>query len=200
MSAAIYFFATGADERLLLEYLFADDAIHVLVQTGNSVVVTPAKEIRRSKLRTSKSICIHNKDTGRLVWHRRRPRLNKRTHASLVRTLFDRDQWDTSSVKPGDALLDFERSAVLTFVHGRSQNRHVLPSGLHAAPGSIRRLGAKYDRWISRCWTFVRKHSTLIHNWKSPSKLVPNTNLITVFAFPDALKKIRSGRHNYGIH
>ena len=65
----------------------------------------------------------------------------------------------------------------------------------------MKRVSIDFARWVNRIIAWVRRNATKVSDYKNPTKVIPNRFELmnTVYAFPGALKKINSGRHNYAI-
>ncbi len=63
------------------------------------------------------------------------------------------------------------------------------------APPSVPSLvGLEYEKWVKRLMSWIRRRGELIHDYRKPSKLLPNphSTLNSVYALPEILEDVRS--------
>ena len=87
----------------------------------------------------------------------------------------------------------YRRSAVL---EGRSG-----PCLLLCPASNPERISKEFADWARRCFAWVRRHSTRVHDWRAPSITLPNPDrlLNSVYAFPEALIRLKRSDNEYAI-
>lgn len=127
--------------------------------------------------------------------------ISGRTHGSFVMRFFARQHWDQSGALEGDRLLDQDLSPGLCYKRPEMSNGRMGPCTLIAPPSNLERVGVEYARWVNRCASWICRRGKMVHDWRSPSAVIPNPRslLNTVYAFPSALKLLESGKHSFAI-
>ena len=202
MTAQIQFFCSPQEEQVVLDHLIHGPEIAVFLLDGKLIRELP--EFSPSELPAwPELVCLYlwAKDFGPLQWHDKRPELQGANHRSFVARLFARDDWDLSGLGEGDRLLDQDLSPGICYKRARYVDCRTGPCTLLAPPSNLERIGMEYAKWVIRCISWVRRRGKKVHDWKQPSKVIPNPHdfLTTVYAFPEAAKQLEAGQHSFAI-
>src|ERR1700719_1674146 len=97
--------------------------------------------------------------------------------------------WEANPPRGGDGLLDVEGSPVMIYQRGAVLERRYGPCLLLCPASNPERVSKSFAAWTRRCFSWVRRQSTRVHDWRVPSSTIPNPDrlLNSVYAFPDAL-------------
>jgi hypothetical protein len=130
-----------------------------------------------------------------------RPELISWFAGRIVMRLFAREDWDHSGTVAGDRLLDQDLSPGTCYKRPEMWEGKIGPCTLIAPPSSIERAGVEYAKWVNRCLGWIRRRGKIVHDWRSPSTVIPNPHhlLNTVYAFPSAMKVLKTSEHSYAI-
>jgi hypothetical protein len=202
MTAQLQWFCDADEERAILGRLTGTETIAVFELDGQRIIEIP--EFSGEKLRPwPESVCLYlwAKEFGPLRWHESRPKLEAKTHRSLVMRLFAREHWDLSGAVAGDKLLNQDLSPGLCYKRPEISGGRMGPCTLIAPPSNLNRVGVTYAKWVNRCVGWIRRRGRIVHDWRSPSTVIPNPRQIlsTVYAFPSAMKTIECGNHSFVI-
>ena len=202
MTAQVQYFCDSDDERAILDRLTANNAIVVFQLDGQRMTEIP--EFSVEKLAPwPKFACLYlwAMDLGPLQWHDNRPKVEGPTHRSFVMRLFAREDWDRSGAVEGDRLLDQDLSPGLCYKRPEMLDGKMGPCTLIAPPSNLELVGVEYAKWVSRSVAWIRRRGKIVHDWRSPSVVIPNPHHIlnTVYAFPSAMKILEGGKHSFAI-
>jgi hypothetical protein len=202
MTAQVQWFCDADEERAVLDRLAGTETIAVFELDGQRMTEIPGFSV--DKLPPwPKFVCLYlwAKEFGALRWHESRPKLEGETHRSFVMRFFAREHWDQSGAVEGNRWLDQDLSPGLRYKRPEMVDGRMGPCTLIAPPSSLDRVGTAYAQWVSRCIGWIRRRGTIVHDWRSPSAVIPNLHHIlnTVHAFPSAMKSIEGGDHSFAI-
>jgi hypothetical protein len=202
VSAQVQFFCSSKEEREILVHLTRDLTDSIFRLDGRKLEPIPGFSPERlPPWPASVHIFIWPEAYGPLAWHSRRPEIVKTSHRDLVRSLFAQGDWDGFGLTEDDALLDQNRSPLLQYSRGEVCDGRLGPSLIFAPPNDLEGVSVDYARWVRRCLGWVRRRATKVHDWKTPSPLLPSPRglLNTIYAFPEAYAAIESKSHTYAI-
>jgi hypothetical protein len=202
MTAQVQFFCSPQEEHVVLERLTADPALVVFLLDGQRMTELP--EFSSHLLSPwPEFVCLYiwAKLLGPIQWHEKRPKVEGTTQRSFVARLFAREHWDKSGIAKGEKLLDQDLSPGICYKRPEIADGRTGPCTLIAPPSNLKRVGTEYEKWVNRYLGWIRRRGKLVHDWRSPSTVLPNQRglLNTVYAFPEALKEIESGEHSFAI-
>ena len=202
MSAQVQFFCSSKEEREILTHLTRGLSDSVFRFDGRNL--QPIADFSPEQLPPwpqSEHLFIWPRAYGPLAWHNRRPAILKTSHRALVGSLFAQGDWDRLGLTEHDGLLDQDRSPLLRYSRGEVCDGRVGPSLIFAPPTDLERVSPDYARWVRRCIAWVRRQGTKVHDWKTPSTVLPSPRglLNTIYAFPDAYSSIESKSDTYAI-
>jgi hypothetical protein len=202
LSAQVEFFCSAREELDLLGYLLS---------TGDVVVLSPRlyRENPFSVLDLSKpapwpdpfAAFLWLRSSGPLQWYESRPIVDGRTHGELVNRLFASERWDADSPGEDEAMLDFEKSPIFVYQRSLLREGYLGPCILISQASNAERVSLEFAKWVRRCLSWVRRHSTRIHDYRAqhPALHNPDGLLNSIYAFPDAETNLGSGHHNFAI-
>lgn len=146
-------------------------------------------------------IFIWLRSAGPLVWHTERPRVEGETHGQLVNRLFASEAWDQHPPDDHRAMLDVDASPVVVYRRSLTLDGQVGPCALFSPATNAANVAPAFEKWVRRILSWVRRKSTRIHDWRHQCSELPNPHGIvsSLYAFPKALARIRSGDHDYAI-
>jgi hypothetical protein len=202
MTAQIQFFCTPDEERAVIDHLSQDPVTSVFLLDDQRIRELP--EFSAEQLPAwPEFICLYMwaKEFGPLRWHSAQPTVEGATHRSFVTRLFAREDWDRFGLDDGDRLLDQDLSPGICYKRAEHVDGRTGPCTLIAPPSRLERAGVEYASWVKRCVSWIRRRGTKVHDWKVPSPRIPNPRglLNTVYAFPEAARRLEAGDHAYAI-
>lgn len=202
MATQVQWFCDADEEQIVLDRFIRNERIAVFELDGQRMTEIP--EFSVDKLAPWPSfVCLYlwAKELGPLQWHTNRPKLAGTTHRSIATRFFDREHWDRSGLAEGDTLLDQDLSPGLCYKRPEMLDGKMGPCTLIAPPSDPKRVGVEYAKWVNRCVNWIRRRGKLVHDWRSPSAVIPNPHHIlnTVYAFPSAMKRLEGGEHPFTI-
>lgn len=202
MTAQVQWFCDAEDERAIIDRLVGSETTAVFELDGRRMTEIPEFSVEMFPP-WPEFTCLYlwAKELGPLRWHECRPGLEDETHRSFMMRFFAREDWDQSGLGPGDKLLDQDLSPGLCYKRPEMSGGRMGPCTLIAPPSNLDRVGAEYAKWVNRCVGWIRRRGRIVHDWRSPSTVIPNPRhfLNTVYAFPSAIKLIRGGEHPFVI-
>jgi hypothetical protein len=202
MTAQVQWFCDADDERTILDRLADTETIAVFGLDGQRMTEIPEFSVEKlPPWPTFSCLYLWAKELGPLRWHESRPKLEGETHRSFVMRFFAREHWDQSGAVEGNRLLDQGLSPGLCYKRPELLDGKMGPCTLIAPPSNLERVGIEYAKWVNRCVSWIRRRGKIVHDWRSPSAVIPNPRHIlnTVYAFPSAMKTIEGGEHSFAI-
>lgn len=186
MTSQVEFFCTAQEEATVLEYLAARGAVFSDVTEGSVLEWQTLEQVRDLPTDQPMTLMVWVRAHGPLVWHKSKPQVSGETHESLVMSVFARKEWEEQQLGTGDRVLDTDASPVLHFERPYRKRGLLAPRIIVAPPSSIERVGVEYARWVRRVLSWVRRRGKIVHDWRSPSKVIPNplSLLSTIYAWP----------------
>jgi hypothetical protein len=202
MTAQVQFFCDSDDELAIIDRLTASTTTSIFQLDGQRMTEIPQFSVEKIAL-WPEFVCLYlwAKDLGPLRWHEGRPTVEGTTHRSLVMRLFAREDWDRLGAASRTKLLDQDLSPGLCYKRPEIVDGKMGPCTLIAPPSSLERVGVEYAKWVNRCLGWIRRRGKIVHDWRSPSAVIPNPRHIlnTVYAFPSAMKLLEGGEHSLAI-
>jgi hypothetical protein len=202
MTAQVQYFGDSDDEQTILHRLTASTRTVVFHLDGQRMTEIPEFAVEKiAPWPQSVCLCLWAKDLGPLRWHEGRPNVEGATHRSLVMRLFAREDWDSSGTATGKRLLDQDSSPGLCYKRPEMLDGKMGPCTVIAPPSNLGRVGAEYEKWVNQCLGWIRRRRKIVHDWRSPSTVIPNPHNIlnTVYAFPSAMELLERGEHTFAI-
>ena len=202
MTARSDFFCSPTEEKSILEHLLhSGDVIGLTYRLRGSPDLPPVDWTAVPPWPEPFSCFLWLRSAGSVQWHTSRPEVKGETHGELVNRVLASMTWDADPLQQDEGLLDVERSPVMiyrrsTVLEGRSG-----PCLLLCPPSNPDRISKEFAAWARRCFAWVRRHGTRVHDWRAPSSTLPNSDhlLNSIYAFPEALVRLKRGDHGYAI-
>jgi hypothetical protein len=202
MAAGIKFFCTPPEELEVLRYLLSSDGVVAFDRRIARPQVLPTIDAMAPPSWPTPFACfLWLRSSGPLEWHSAKPEVGGKTHGDLVHSLIASMSWDGAPPPAGMAMLDTNRSPVLLYRRGPMDGRTIGPCDLTSMPSAADRVSPVFAQWVRRCFSWIRRRSTRVHDWRSqhPSLANPLSLLSSIYAFPKALEAITSGKHDFVI-
>jgi|GEM_PF-5876476 len=202
MTAQLEFYCSAREEEQLFTYLQA---------TGDLVGIPPTlhdpSDLRYLDLNERPGwpapcdVLLWKRSLGQLRWYGEAPVVEGVTHEEFVHRLFAREEWDELAPGPDEALLDFDLSPVLYYRRSLVRGGQVGPCLLLSGAANAERVSHEFAKWMNRCFSWIRRHSTRVHGPENMNPALPNPYSIcnSIYAFPDALSEIEGGKHPYVV-
>lgn len=202
MAAGINFFCTPPEELDVLRYLLSSHEVVAFDRRIARPQVLPTIDAMAPPVWPASFECfLWLRSSGPLEWRLSKPELGGKTHGDLLDSLVTSLNWERAPPPSGMAMLDTNRSPVLLYRRGRTDGRTIGPCDLVSTPSAADRVSPVFAQWVRRCFSWIRRRSTRIHDWRRqhPSLANPLSILSSIYAFPQAFDAINSGKHNFVI-
>jgi hypothetical protein len=202
MTAQVEFFCSPTEECDVLRYLTKNEGTLVYDVADGRLTPWDAFSVNDIPDRPSPlSLYIHQPAHGTLIWYTSRPAVAGPTHRSFVKNLYAREEWDERGLDGSDKLLDSDLSPIISYRRGTPCDGKTGQKLVLAPPSNLQRVGPEYERWVTRSLAWIRRHSTIVHDYHKQSETIPNPHSIvsTIYAFPDVLADIKSKHHSFAI-
>ena len=202
MTAQVEFFCSPSEERNVLRYLTKADGTVVYDVSAGSL--SPCESFSVDEILdppSPLSLYICQPTYGSLIWHTSRPTAAGPTHGSLVSNLFSREEWDERGLGNNDRMIDADLSPIICYRRGALRDGKLGQNTVIASPSSLNRVGSEYEKWVKRSLAWIRRHGTIIHDYRKQSDTIPNPHSIvnTIYALPDVLADVESNQHSFAI-
>ncbi len=199
MVAAVHFFATESDDRLLLEHLAATADVRVFpwcaMPLDAPLLLTPAE--LAEGLPEWRYVGILNGGLGTVEFITDRPRALRPGEPGW--RALDTLRWDELQPRPNEGIVDRHRTAALFWERSsRTSDGRIHSGNIGSQAESMAKVSHDYRRWVQRVMAWVRRTGTLVLREGRPPEGgeeldVRATFLNSIFALPGAMEFLRDG-------
>jgi hypothetical protein len=196
------FFCSSNEEKSILKYLLhSGDVIGLTSRLRGSPDLPPIDWTAVPAWPEPFSCFLWLRSAGSMNWHRSRPEAKGKTHGELVNRLLASMAWEANPPRGDEGMLDVETSPVMIYRRSMVLEGRSGPCLLICPASNPERISKGFAAWKRRCFAWVRRHGTRVHDWRVPSSTLPNPDglLNSVYAFPEALIRLKRGDHEYAI-
>lgn len=175
MTARADFFCSPAEEKAILEYLLQSGDVIALTYRLRGSPDLPAVDWTAVSPWPEPFDCfLWLRSAGSMKWHRSRPEAKGETHGELVNRVLASMAWDADAPPGGEGFLDVETSPAMIYRRSTVLDGRSGPCLLLCPPSNPDRISKEFAAWTRRCFAWIRRDSTRVHDWRAPSSTLPN--------------------------
>jgi hypothetical protein len=202
MARGINFYCSPRDELSLLERLLRESRVSLLrppPKGSDELRPLTLNDVPEWPERFDCLLWLTSE--GPIYWHRSTPSGDLSTHNRTVATVIAHEEWSAIPDGPDKAMIDTERSPILVYRRSQLRDGRMNYCKLYSAVSSSARISATYDKWVTSCFSWIRRHAVCVHSYKAINKTLPGHDWLasSVHAFPEAAVELSSPDHRYAI-
>lgn len=193
MVGAVHFFATRADEDLLLDHLGVPERARLFPW----VPMSPDAPVylERADLGDRTQVGILDPALGSVVLAR--PGSAAFTGDPARSRVLNRLNWTRQGPRREQGIVDWDRTPALFWERGRRAGDVLTPSSLGSQAEAPAAISEDYRRWVDRCKGWVRRRGTTVWDWHAAGGTSPFDVRLPFanrcVALPGALDVLRAG-------
>lgn len=191
MVSAAHFYATVADQQLLLDYLGEphDASLHPWpVVCASSVALSRAEALSRDHVTV-----VSGALGGPVLIGPGSASMGEPTRAGV----FNRINWERLAPQPDAGLVDSNVSPVLLWTPATHVDGDLRAGSIGSQADAPRSVSTEYERWVNRVMGWVRRRGTRVWGLEAarvrPDLDIRRSDVTTVVALPEALAALEAG-------
>lgn len=199
MVAAVHFFATPTDEKMLLDFVLASETVRLFpwrsMDVANPILLDAPKLPAQSEFQQRYGIVDYS--LGTICFIQERPTKFEPHRAGTF--VINTTNWDNASPSKGQGIVDWNRTAALFWDRGMVTSDGALVVGnIGSQADAMDDISGAYRKWVNRVMNWVRRKGVKVaqNGQLTPEAAGLNVHINfmnSMFALPDALALFRAG-------